>query len=453
MTTWLLLMACVGEPTPADHEQTDTSTTEPTSVPTPEPTSDPDKEPFVAPNFLVVLADDHGVDWVGAYDEFVDTPRTPQLDAFADEGLLFRRAYSAPTCGPTRAALLTGRFGFRNELGMILDVDSDFVLDESKPWLPAVLDGTDPSYTNAMIGKWHLGLEPLVGHDHPLRMGFDEYAGSWFGVYNYSRWPRIEDGEQVIYTDYPTIVTADAAVDALGRLPEPWFLMVAFNAPHEPFHEPPAALHSYDLDGATDKELYAAMVEALDAEFGRVLDAMTPEQEANTFVMYLGDNGTMRGAMQPIETPGGKNSVRETGIRVPWIVRGPGVPAGTETAAMVQVVDLIPTLAELAGAEIPADLEPDGESFAGVLTAPEVASGRDWIYAERFVPNGPGPYDVHRQSVRNDRFKVIRNHDDGTESLYDLLGRTREGAPIEPPYTGDAAAAYAELVAILDGLR
>jgi len=406
-----------------------------------------------SPNFLVVMSDDQGVDWVGAFnEEFIERPLTPRTDEFASEGLLFRRAYTAPSCSPARAALLSGRFGFRHGIGTAIYPDNAAQIADNEVLIPAVLDRANPSYYSALLGKWHLGLEHVAGLDHPLRHGFDEYAGSFGGLHDYAEWERVENGREVTVSEYPTIVTTDAAIDALGRLPEPWFLMVSYNAPHAPFHQPPSDLHSYDLDDdSTDRALFAATIQALDTEFGRLLDAMSAEQRANTYVIYLGDNGTMNSVMQPRESYGGKNSVRETGTRTPLMIRGPDVPAGAETQALVQTADFLPTLAELARTAPLPDVALDGTSFADVLTEP-TRSGREWIYAERFFPNGDGPWEKHRQSARNDRFKLIRTHDEGTEDLYDLQGVTREADPIRPPYTGAAEVAWAELSALLDQL-
>ncbi len=431
---WIGIGACDVDP--------DQSHSRPATVP-----GQPGVEPESS-NFLLIVSDDQGVDWVNAYDAFVEEPRTPNLDGLASEGLLFRRAYASPTCSPGRATLLTGRFGFRYGIGMAIRGDELYELPESETILPAVLA---PSYSSALVGKWHLGTVGLSGYDQPLEMGFGSYTGTIGSLSNYYNWQRVEAGESSWVQEYATVVTADAAIDAIETLQEPWFVMVTFNAPHAPFHEPPEDLHSYELGpGSSDTTRFAAAVEALDTELGRILDALSEEQRQDTYVMYLSDNGTMHEVLQPAEGYGGKNSVRETGVRVPLVIRGPGVAIG-ETDAMVQTVDFLPTIAEIAGIDVPSELEIDGRSFASVLEDPSL-SGRDLVYSERFVPNGFGPYDLHRQGIRNERFKLIRSHDQGADDLYDLQGRIREGDPLPQPYSGAALAAWEDLVTAMEAL-
>ena len=407
--------------------------------------------PTQRPNFLVIVSDDQGIDWVNAYGESPISATTPNLDRLAAEGMLFRRAYAEPTCSPARATLLTGRHPSRYGIGMAIAGAEPFRLPASETLLPAVLKSGIAPYTAMALGKWHLNSQSLGGLDQPRAMGFDAYAGSYSGVWDYYRWQRIENGEPMWINEYATTVTASAAVHAIETLESPWFLMVAFNAPHAPFHAPPGALHSHKLDDeSSEATLFSATVEALDTEVGRVLDTLTSQQRDNTFIFFVSDNGTMNQVMQPRESYGGKNSVRETGVRVPLMVAGPGVPAGTETDALVQTVDFLPTIAALARVAVPGHLEIDGESFADVLSDPSL-DGRELIYTEQFLPNGFGPYDMHRQAIRDDRFKLIRDHASG-DSLYDLRGSTREGEPLTPPFDPQAQAAWDRLTAGIDAI-
>ena len=224
------------------------------------------------------------------------------------------------------------------------------------------------------------------------------------------------------------------AVDALPTMPEPWLLFVTYNAPHEPLHVQPQSLHSYDLGpDATDLDHFGAAVEALDTEIGRLLEALEP-QAAHTNVFFLSDNGSPQNLMVDPEPTGGKGSVRETGTRIPFVVRGPAVQSpGTESQALVHVVDLFPTLAELANVT---SQPVDGLSLRPVLDG-QSDTLHDLMFLEKFAPNGHGPYDVHLRAVRDDAYKLIEQN--GNRTLYPLTG-PREGPPIEAPTPADLQA-------------
>jgi len=441
-------LSCGNAPTPKpDPKATPPHTADTSStVDSGTRTTDP---PTTKPNFLLLVSDDQGVDWVRAYGDHGDTePRTPNVDSIASEGMLFERAYASPTCSPGRATLLTGRYGFRYGIGAFIPGSERFELDMSETLLPTVLEAPEHGATTALLGKWHLGSKSMTGIDQPLEMGLDLFAGSFTGVWDYYDWTRIENGIESTRTEYATTVTADAAIDAISTLPEPWFIMVAFNAPHAPFHSPPEALHSYTLDDtSTDTELFAAAVEALDTEVGRILEGLSVDQRTRTYVAYLSDNGSMNQVLQPPEVFGGKNSVRETGVRVPLLLRGPGISPGSTTDAMVQTVDILPTFLDLAQVALPAELELDGESFREVLADPSLPA-RTHVYTEQFTPNGPGPYTLHRRAVRNERYKLIRSQAE-PDALYDLDGLTREADPLPQPYTPAEQAAFEELEGVI----
>ena len=145
-----------------------------------------------AQNVLVLIADDLGVDGVGAYAEGAAPPPTPNLDALASRGVLFRNAWSNPSCSPSRACLFTGRYSHRTLVGAIIGTGTRG-LRPSEVTLPEVLDLGESGYAHALIGKWHLGTQ-FGGPRAPNQSGWSHFSGFLLGQTNYFSWPRVVDG-------------------------------------------------------------------------------------------------------------------------------------------------------------------------------------------------------------------------------------------------------------------
>lgn len=371
----------------------------------------------------MVVADDLGVDRVGVYAENPDPGRTPTIDRLArQKGVWFRNAWSNPTCSPTRAMLLTGRYSFRTGVGMITTRSSPNPgLDPAEVLLPEAL-----GVQSFVAGKWHLATESM-GSDHPQQAGFDHHAGSLFNIGNqntYYDWPKTVDGVTSQETTYATTDTVDEALSALASFDpaQPWFLLISFNAPHKPLHAPPTGLHSYDLTGDPDDspaDHFKAMVEAMDSELGRLLQQVNL---ATTTLVFLGDNGTERlGVTAPQDPDKAKATMYEGGLNVPLIVAGRGVTGRGEVPdALVGVTDVFATVLELSGAasETPAD----SVSLVPYLADPFQPSIRPWAYAENFRPNGTGvsgPWQIRRRAIRDGRYKLIRVQG-AADEFYDL---------------------------------
>jgi len=353
-------------------------------------------------NVLLIVADDLGVDEVGAYGVGTSPPPTPFLDAIAADGVLFRNAWSSPVCSPTRAGILTGRYALRTGIGYLVQTTAELGLDEVT--LPELLDaGTDGAYAHAAIGKWHLGESVAAGGAlAPNLAGFDHFAGVLANLKppltDYFTWEQVEDGVTTTATGYATTRQVDDALAWIDAAPEPWFCYLAFNAPHVPFHAPPPGLHSVDLSGAGDplddpRPYYEAAVQALDAEIGRLLIGIADLRERTT-VVFVGDNGTpQQVSLPPFEPTHAKGSLYEGGVNVPLLVSGPTVVApGRECDALVSTVDLFATVAELAGVE-PADVLPEGRPLDSVslgpyLREPGRPSRRATLFTELFRPSG-----------------------------------------------------------------
>ena len=412
------------------------------------------------PNLLVILADDLSVDEVGLYAGGGSDrgPRTPNLDRLGHEGVVFDRFWSMPSCSPTRAALLTGEYPTRNGVGALVDADLSDLPQESRRraglsetafTLPRAL--AEAGYASALVGKWHVATGKQ-GIEHPLRVGFDRYRGSFGNLWgDYFRWAKVSDGTVETVELYATTDTTDDAIAFASELPEPWLLIVSYNAPHAPAHAPPPHLHGFGEFDPEAKPLRAfrAMVEAMNREIGRLLTAVGPKQP---FVFFLADNGTPNWV-----TPGrrhlhiGKGTVFEGGLRVPLIVNHASLgQPGRRSAALAGVTDLFATLVELSGARIASARMPrDSVSLAPMLRSDAAAPARDWLYAERFRPGGPGPHVFHLWAVRDERYKLIKRRK--AVQFFDLIDDPEEKHPIRTP-SAEAAAAWARLAQLGENL-
>lgn len=406
------------------------------------------------PNILVVVADDLGIEQMRCYGE----PRThrapqPTLQGLCSRGLVFDRAWSNPLCSPTRAGMLTGRYAHRHMVGEPVGGISPG-LSTDEVLIPAALDALEAGYAHAAIGKWHLrGDED--GDDHPNTMGFSHYAGNLAGqVEAYDSYVKVTDGVGERETAYATSETVDDAIAWLDEQEDPWFLWLSFNAGHTPYHLPPSDLHSFDdLDEITTHSdplpYYLAMVEAMDTELGRLLDHLGRLELENTWIIFVGDNGSESEVNQGMYLEArSKGSLFEGGVHVPLLVVGPGLASpGRHEDAIVGTVDIFSTVLELAGVD-PADLgvELDSVSLVPYLEDFDAADQRETLVAEVFGPKTAGW--TAGQAIRDSRWKYIRKLD-GTEYLYDLQVDPLEGRNLTG-MAGPPAEALARLQAELD---
>jgi len=413
------------------------------------------------PNVLLIIADDLGVDRIGAYASVPDPGHTPRIDALAAQGVLFRKAYANPVCSPTRATLLTGRYGYRTGVGLAMNYILDtFELSGAETCLPQALA---PAVRSSIVGKWHMSAMNIGGLLHPLLVGFEHHFGSITILDGYIGNAYTNFAKNMDGTEFPTSTynTTDIVNDALSQIArfgdDPWCLWVAFNAPHAPYHKPPANLHTFTLPPLTNATVpihTKAMIEAMDTEIGRMLDSMDPAVLANTVVIFVGDNGTDKpAASTPLDPNKLKGTLYEGGIHVPLIIAGPGVAAGAQCEALVNSTDLFATIADIAG--LPYATATDSVSLVPYFTDPAQPSLRSFAYAELFQPNGYGPYTSRKRTAVGERFKLIWNYttsdNPATQELYDLLANPTEtlNLLLAPPLAPDAQAAYTALTAVL----
>ncbi len=374
------------------------------------------------PNIIFIIADDLGWDAYGNYSGINGTKaNTPTIDSLASNGITFTNFWVNPICAPTRATMLTGKFGFRTGVGGVQTPPTSVLASSETIIQKYINDKTSDEYATALIGKWHLSQSNQLNAPEDFGIGF--FSGIFLGaIPNYYNWTQTSGGSQQNITTYATTHLVDQSVSWIEQQTRPFFLWLAFNAPHTPFHRPP-------LDLITDQSLvdnqatidanpypyYLASIEAMDTEIDRLIYSMTPAQRENTVFVFMGDNGTPREVTQtPYADNSSKGTLFQGGINAPLIFCGKNVTRqNVVETALVQGSDMFATLADLAGAGS-ADYE-DGSSIKPLLSDAN-ATKRTFVYSEQF----------DNTSTRNDGY-AIRNADyklihleNGTEYLYKL---------------------------------
>jgi arylsulfatase A-like enzyme len=414
-------------------------------------------------NLLLVIADDVGVDNIGCYGLGSAPPPTPTIDGLAARGVRFTDATACPTCSPSRASVLTGRHGFRTGIGRALPQTSPG-LSPNEVLLPEIL--RPAGIRTALIGKWHLGndLGPLT----PTAEGFDVFTGALnAAVPSYYAWPKVENGSTSTSTVYATTDCVNEALQFVQTTTQPWFLLLSFNAAHTPYEAPPASLHSQSLGGlnpnTTPLPFYLAMVEAMDHELGRLLATLPAATVQRTNIVFLGDNGTAVGGVQPPFDPNrSKGTLYQGGVRVPLIVAGPAVsgPPRSE-AGRVHAVDLFATLAALQGvdarAAVPANRALDGVSFAPQLQVAGQPSPREFVYTQEFGGTTAMASSGDGELIRDEHFTLLRMVQPSgaiAEELYDLAADPWQNTNLlQQPLSSAVAARYTALRRALAQLR
>jgi arylsulfatase A-like enzyme len=423
------------------------------------------------PNVIILLADDLGKYDVSAYGG--EHMQTPHIDQIAAEGVLFEEGYTtSPTCAPSRAGLMTGRvqnrYGFETQImdfyptnwveylsGKWFTNTGHFVLT-ARPSFPSewqsYRQGVPPGeltmaellkaqgYATAAIGKWHLG----VSHQQrPLQRGFDYHYGfygaftlytperHWSGVINHEQhsfstqhqWNMgraesamiLEMDKEVREEQYLTFAFRDRAIRYIEQHQhEPFFLYVAFNAPHEPFQAPVDYFCRYAHVKDPNKRVYYAMISALDDAIGAIhqkVKALGLEQD--TLIYLLSDNGGASYTEATTNGPlkGGKLTQFEGGINVPFMLKWTGkVPAGVRYKYPVSTTDVFVTNAKAAGARLPSDREYDGKNLLPFVTGQR---------GDRPHPRLFWRAD-HVWALRDGDYKLILSTRDGWAELHDL---------------------------------
>ena len=394
------------------------------------------------PNLVLILTDDQGYNDIGCYftapDETYAAIRTPRLDQMAAEGVRLSQFYvAASVCTPSRAALLTGcyppRVGFGHKEGGlgVLHPRSVGGLSPDEVTLAEVLK--QAGYATACIGKWHLGHHPPF---RPTNQGFDSFFGiPWSN--NQQPLPLVHNDKTLRELPEEPILVGQFAQSAINwmsrRKDDPFFMYLAFSAPHEPWAV------AKRFAGQSERGLYGDVIEGVDHYVGALLDALRAQGVAeDTLVVFTSDNGPWLhpegGSAYPFR--GGKADSWEGGVRSPCIWWWPGtLPAGKVVDEVVTALDILPTFAGLAGAPLPT-VPLDGHDAWPVLTEGAPSPTEAFFYYARGRLEG----------VRKGKFKLMfpveLRSPPVPKALYDLEA--------DPGETTDVSAAHPDVVADLE---
>ncbi len=399
------------------------------------------------PNILIIFTDDQGHGDVGCYGN--EKIKTPRLDRLAAEGTRFTSFYSQAVCGPSRSALLTGRYPNRSH-GWSMPAEEITWAELMRP----------VGYETVCIGKWDVSNRKPIVDRMPNAQGFDFYFGT-LGANDNGKVTFHENNEEAGKTEDMGSLTklyTDKAIDFLrSRDPgKPFALYLAHTMMHTIIDASP------NFRGTSAGGLFGDVVEEFDFETGRLLDVLEElELAANTLVIYTSDNGPWNqpayyekkkghpegaifwGSAGPLKA--GKGSPFEGGFRVPGIVRWPGkVPAGRVSDAIVATIDFLPTFANLAGFEVPKDRKLDGIDQSDLLLGKTEKGREDFLFvhtsgkiteATAESANGIrlGKWKYLKADLEAPEYAVVEREE--VEELYDLdadIGETRNVAGNHP---------------------
>jgi N-acetylgalactosamine-6-sulfatase len=396
------------------------------------------------PNIIFIFADDWGFGDLGIHGS--SFCKTPRLDQMAKEGIDFQNfTVNNPVCSPSRVAVVTGQFPARQSVHQHFSTPEHHMaagmpdwLNPSAPYVARMLKGA--GYATAHFGKWHLSNEPITDAPLPLEYGYDEY-----GAFNLPN----------SVPQMPTTSTCPRAADFIKRhKDQPFFINLWLHEVHTPHYPLEQYLKQFDtLD--EQKQVYAAVVAEGDAGVGLILDTLKEQGlDENTIVIFSSDNGpewtsTKKvqddaatgpglGSFYSVGETGGlkgqKRSLYAGGIRVPFLVRWPGVvPAGkTDRDSVLTAVDMVPTFMELAGKELPEGYEPDGVSMVSALKGEEFERNKPIFWEWRAARSHPiiWPY----VGVRAGKWKLLYNPELKKAELYNIEEDWAETTDVSSQY-------------------
>jgi len=365
------------------------------------------------PNIVLIVSDDQGYADSSCYEHPKEVD-TPNIDRLADEGVRFTNGYaSGYVCAPTRAGLMTGRY--QQRFGFYTAPDSRTGMPLKEITVADLLK--KEGYATAVIGKWHLGIEPEY---HPMKRGFEEFYGflghgghDYFKLDITDEYTSIYRNEKPINdTGYLTENLARESVSFIERHKNrPFFLYLPFNAVHWPLQALQKHIERFNT-GDPNRDIYLGMLVCMNEAIGRVLDALKRTgADDNTLIIFFSDNG---GARKNLANNGAlrdyKHSVYEGGIRVPFIVRWPGkLPKAKVCDEPVISLDVMPTICAAVGAKLPDDRVYDGRNMLPVLRG----ESKKPLHEALFWYDGTDQW-----AVRAGKWKLLSQK--GSLELYDL---------------------------------
>ncbi|MCP4313864.1 MAG: sulfatase [Bacteroidetes bacterium] len=388
------------------------------------------------PNVLFILVDDMGWQDLASYGNEIH--ETPNIDRLAGDGMRFTDAYAAcPVCSPTRASIMTGKYPSRTGITNWLPGDfyknTPLLCEETAQQMEleettlaeALKEG---DYQTAFVGKWHLGKKPY----YPQHQGFDvNVAGNHWGhphgptgFFSPYKMEHLEDGPKGEYLTDRLTSEAIRVMEEFSSQKQPWLMYMSYYTVHAPFHSKPEKTEKYQEKASkANVEInaaYAGMVESLDENVGRLLRWLEEKGlQENTIVVFTSDNGGFHMATHNRPLRGFKGELYDGGIRVPWIIRWPGVTKpGSVCSKPVISTDLYPTLLEMTGQP----LRP-GQHLDGVSLVPVLKGDQDfdrvpmiWHYPH-YLPRHSA---VPGSAIRSGDWKFINYYGDGRQELYNL---------------------------------
>jgi arylsulfatase A-like enzyme len=367
------------------------------------------------PNIVLLVADDMNYRELSCYGSLWGT-ETPHIDRLAEGGIRCTHAYvTAPTCAPSRAGLMTGRyqtrFGYEFNSaikeGVGLSLSEKTMAERLKPL----------GYYSGIIGKWHLGGggKGVAEEYHPLNRGFDEFYGFFGSMVHFYRSAHIwKEWVKVRESEYLTDAIARESCDFIERnRDKPFFLYVPFNAVHTPLEAAPEDIEAVKHAGLKENSkahIRAAMLRGLDRAVGRILQALSAAQlEENTLIFFISDNGDY--ANQNRYFRGGKGWVSEGGIRVPFIVQWKDkLPAGKVYEEPMITLDILPTAIAAAGGKVESAWNLDGVDLIPFFSSGQTSEiPHEWLYWR--IGN--------ERAARHGKWKIYKNGGSGYGSRPD----------------------------------
>jgi arylsulfatase A-like enzyme len=382
------------------------------------------------PNVILILTDDQGYGDLGCHGN--DRLRTPSLDRLYRESVRFTNFYTCALCSPTRASLLTGRYNYRT--GVVDTWVGQALMRTEEVTIAEFL--RDAGYRTGIFGKWHLG------DNFPLRsldQGFEESLVHNDGLIgsisdpadNHYDDPVLQhNGRPKKYKGYCTDIFFDAALDFISSdRDRPFFVYLATNVPHYPLEIADSYADPYREMGFDEKTSRTyGMIANLDENIGRLLDRLEEwGLEDDTVVIFMSDNGPQHGDRYNAGLRDIKGSMYDGGIKVPFFVRWPRrLAAGRDVDRIAAHIDVLPTLLEIGGVSIPANIGLDGRSLVPIL---QEAGGADWLERMLFFQQcRPDPDGVDRPrlfthcAVRSQRYKIVMTAADPAEQETRVIG-------------------------------
>jgi arylsulfatase A-like enzyme len=387
--------------------------------------------PLDRPSVVLIMTDDAGYADIGSYG--APDIRTPHIDSLARDGVRLTDFYAnGMSCTPTRAGFISGRYQQRYGLEFVIPAPGLAGAERGLPPLPQSLPllMKQHGYATALVGKWHLGYTPAFS---PRAHGFDVFFGHKSAAIDYYTHLTTRPGEGAQFSQaQPDLWDGDALIEQEGYMTDlitrrsvefirenaarPFFIDIAFNAPHSPFQPPGRPTGSATAGGATRAD-YAAVMERVDDGVGEILETLRSRGlERNTIVIFTNDNG---GVWLSHNAPlfHRKFSAWEGGIRVPALVRWPGrIPAGTVSAQVGMTMDLTASILAATGTAVRPGARLDGINLFPVLERKAAPMHRDLFWRTA----GPSPVNMNQKAVRSGDWKLMIDGAPSRSFLFDV---------------------------------